>query len=659
MADYSEPTPSGSGVNEQPTQTTTPNYFKRWCRRIEAARKLRKDWVRDYKVEKCEKFYVGEQRPEGTEGPRVLNHFLATIRVTQPNLLFENPKFLVRPKPGRAPGVSDREASVAEGVLTAIAQQDDNLDNAASLALLQNFFRVAVLKPVYNPKLVPNEKAGQPVVQRGPGNEPVTDPMGNPQPVVDPSTGQPVMEPDFIVSDDTYRFEWVPAEDMLFPDDGPDMTKWSWLGQEIVVSLEDAQADERFPQELRDQFRSNCTKEHDDDKERANQDKNESDNPDDQLFRYVECYSLKESKWCIIAEGQDFEEPLIEGPLPDGIEDHPYAILLGWIPIVGKEASPWPLPYVYPWLDVQEEYNIRRNQMMQGAKRSARKIFYDEGTFADPDEAVKALQSSRDMEAVKVSDIGRIPIIPPEPPLNASIYQDAPMLLNDYRIISGQTGSKLGNADADTATEATFVERASQLRDVELQKAVNKWLRVAGKKMLQLVKATLTVGLWIKMRGMDDMDVQNYLAAKGIPPQLLQLMPGLKDAIIQKFGQEQLVPVSREDLNFESDVDVVPGSTKPLNLAVERAQFLEFGQLIAQAPQLALSHELLEQFAKRYDFIPQSLVDELHALAMTMMQAQQANAGRGGQNTAKENTQGQGPGASDQIRGDVSQFGTA
>ncbi len=94
--------------------------------------------------------------------------------------------------------------------------------------------------------------------------------------------------------------------------------------------------------------------------------------------------------------------------------------------------------------------------------------------------------------------------------LNASITNDVPALLMDWRIITGQTGAKMGMTDADTATEATFVERASNLRDAELQKAVLRWLKTAGKKMWQLVRATLTLQLFVKLRGMDDNAVKMY-----------------------------------------------------------------------------------------------------------------------------------------------------
>ena len=124
----------------------------------------------------------------------------------------------------------------------------------------------------------------------------------------------------------------------------------------------------------------------------------ENDNPDDELIRYVELYDLKKKRWQIIAEDQPFDEPLIDDVLPDGVEDHPYAILPGWNAIVGPEPRAWPYPYTRPWIDPQKEYNIRRQQMMEGAKRSARKILATPNSFPNETEALKAVQSPRDME---------------------------------------------------------------------------------------------------------------------------------------------------------------------------------------------------------------------------------------------------------------------
>lgn len=611
--------------------------YKRWMARIECARKLRKDWERDYQVETCEDFYLGKQQKGLPAGTKVINHFLATINVTLPGLLFDSPKFIARPKSGKSSPASNEEAKIAEGVLESISSHDDNLENAARLGLLQNFFRIGVLKCIYMPALEENPRAGQPLFS--------TDAAGNvihgqegPEPLLDPTTGQPMLEADQVMSDEAYRWEWVDARHMLLPDEGPDQTKWTWLGEEIEVPLEDAKEDERFPADLRAKFKDAGKKEGDEASTRSDTD----DDAFESCFRYTECYDLKKKRWYILAESQDIREFLLDEPLPEGVDNHPYAILAGWFPNTGPKPSPWPLPFTNPWLDLQKEYNIRRLQMMEGAKRSARKVLYEANTFQDADEALKLLQSNKDQEGVMVTDLMRPPTGFQESGLNSAIMQDVPALMMDWRIVTGQTGMKMGLGGADTATEATFVERSSNLRDAELQRAVTKWLRTAGRKMWQLVRATLTLKLFIKLRGMDDASVSKYLESTyGIPPQLLAMFPALAQGVIQRYGEETLEPISREDLDFEADIDIIPSSTKPRNLTVERQQWLEFLGLIANAPQLALSRTLLEETAAKYDFISPQMVEEVHALAITMMQVKANQAGRSG-----GGEQGQTPGQS-------------
>lgn len=628
--------PSGQDVTQTNPDPKNLKEYKTWLHRIRRARKQRKDWEREYQVETCENFYLGKQQKGLPPGVKVINHFLATINVTVPGLLFDNPTFLARPKPGRTSPQSAENAKIAEGVLAAIAAEDDNLQNAAKFALLQNFWRIAVLKCIYDPSLEPNPKAGQPIFNTDAAGN-VIHQMGEPVPMTDPQTGAPMTEPDQVMSDETYRWEWVDARSMLLPDDGPDMAKWTWLGEEIEVPLDDAKADERFPADLRALFKDVGNKheeERPDDSGYPTDD--ESTKEYEPRFRYVECYDIKKKQWYILTEQGDIQDFLLYQPLPDGIEDHPYAILPGWLPNTGPIPMAWPVPFTNPWLDIQREYNIRRQQMMEGAKRSARKVIYEKSTFEDSDEALKALQSNKDMEGVMVQDLNRPPVPMAEVPLNASITNDVPALLMDWRLITGQTGAKMGVSDADTATEATYVERASNLRDAELQKAVYRWLKVAGQKMWQLVKATLTLQLFVKLRGMDNDAIDLYLqSAFGIPPQLSMLFPQLKQGLVARFGQETIEPVSREDLQFEADIDIVPSSIRPRNLTVERQQWIEFLGLIAQAPQLALSRTLLEETAAKFDFISPQMVEEVHAMAITMMMQNAAMAGRPGGNNVQ------------------------
>lgn len=602
----------------------------KWKTRADRAEKVRRDWETTYEVERCEKYFLGQQWDRGLrQTDLVLNHFLATIKVITPNLLFSHPKFYVRPKPGRVSPTGELRAAMGEGVLEFIGGQDQNLKRSAKLAVLQSFFRIGVLKVVYDPRLEPNPRKGEPMYEADEEGVWLKDASGNPIPQRNPLTDEPIVEPDDVLTDELYRYHYVDARHVLLPDEGPDRQRWTWIGEQVLVPLAWAKTDTRFPLALREQFVSNAT---------ATEDRRGAyaylkSVQEDEQFRYVEIYDLVGKRLIIWANGQTFEDFLLDEPLPPGIEDHPYALLVLGDPITGPTPSPWPLPFTKSWLEPQREYNITRQQIMEGGKRSARKVVYEDGTFPDADEAVKFLQDPSDMAAAKVTDIMRPPLVLPTPDINPAIYRNVPMLQNDWRVITGQTGARLANPEADTATEATFVERAANLRDAEAQDLVADWLTEAGAKMLQLVKQTLTLGVWVKMRGFSDREFVKYAERYLQIPQeqllvLFETIPSIKSVLMARFSEERWQQVTREDLTFEADVSIAPGSMRPRNLDLERRNWLEFLKILGAAPQLALSRELLRETASKFEGINERMLDELHELAKQMVQINANQAGR-------------------------------
>ena len=644
MANENDNWPLEPSITPPPDGGETPkkdekDSFEVWKSRVTRAQKCRKDWETKYKVEKLENYFLGNQL-EANQAGIVLNHFYAIIKTQQPNLFYTNPRFYVRAKPGRSSVTDERSAALSEGLLNSVGDQDFNLENAGRLAVLQNFFRVGVLKACYDPKLDPNPQAGQPMYETDDSGEPLIDPTAGPIPMKDPTTGEVMVEPDFIMSDECYRWEWVDAKNMLFPSDGgPDISKWRWVGEEVVVTLDQAKNDSRFDPAVRARLTANETV----DKKKNEPPKGETqEDKDIERLRYFELYDLIGKKQIIFADGQENEGFLVNGPLPEGIEDSPYSILAGWTPIIAPEPSPWPFPHVFNWLDVQKEYNIRRNQMMEGAKRSARKGVYEDGVVDNAEDAVKLFQNPEDMVFVKVTDINKIKILE-SPDINQSIYKDLVALQMDQRVISGQSGAKLADPDSNTATEATFVERASNLREVDMQRDVNRWLSTAGKKMLKLLKATLTLEKMVKIRGFSDSEFNEYIQrVYGLNPLIAKFFPGLKEGFMERFGQEKWQRVTREQLQFEAEVNIVPGSSRPPNLEVERAQWIEFLKIIGAFPQLALSRETLRYTASKFEAIPERMIDELAALAQQMIavNANQAGRGQGGSTGAGANGAG-------------------
>lgn len=599
-----------------------------WWQRIQFARQLRHNWEIRYSVDKLASTYLGDEGAHGLDlndnSEITINRFWPTIKAMLPGLMSQNPTFLIRPVPKSAKPVDIDQALLAQGVLDAIARQDQHLKHAAQLAILQAFFRVGILKAVYDPTTERNPRRGEPMYVMGPGGAPLRDQFSDlPVQATDPETGELMVEPAEVVKDEVYEWRWVNAANMLFPDDGPDMRRWKWIAEEITVTLEEAKDDERFPKSLRDQLTPNA----------AQREGRQQEMPlalgtpePDEMVTYIEIWDAKQNTRMILSEGQTFAntEFLVDEDVPGGVENHPYAVL-AFNPVTDPKPSPWPVPVTWNWLQLQQEYTLRRRQMIAAAGRSARKIFYDDSTFPDLDEAEAGLSSSRDLEAVKVNDTHRPPVTIPDPSSPPDITRDLLALTEDWRVVTGQTGARLSNPDSDTATEAIFSERAANLRDVEMRQQVQDWLGTAGRKMLQRLKATLTLEMMVKLRGFSDREFQDYVGRVygANVVQRMQFFPGLKQLFLQRFGQEKWTRVSREDLQFEADVTVTPGSARARSLDMERQQMLAFVRIIAQFPHVTLSRELMRMMGDLFEFVGDSLIDELHVLGRQLMQARQ------------------------------------
>ena len=635
-------------------RTSEAERLRTWTGRIARARALRKHWEERFHVRELENMYLGDMgMEEAAMESQWFNHFFATIRVQLPSLFYQSPTFRAVSKETRTPW-GKRDAMIIETCLQQIAAHENNLDEDGKLALLQAFFRVGVLKSCYYPAMVPNPRAGEPLdqalfVQGGAGA------------MVD-DQGAPILQPDFLLSEELYTWEWVDARKMLFPDEGPKRRRWTWIGEEIEVTMDEAEEDTRFPSSLRKQLVPNAhvTDDFDMSSPQSYPVPNDPEDParvDAQRFRYIECWDRRNKRLYVLAEGQPFsdEQFLVQEPYPAGIDDDPYS-LLAFLPIVGgTRPLPWPLPYVYNWAPIQREYNVARRQMTNAGNRAARKVVYDQGTFANSEEARKALSSSVDMEAVEILDVTRPPMVLDGPSLNADVAASTQALIYDWRVITGASGQRLGNAEGmDTATEAALVEKGANLRDTDTQNIVINWLASAGQKMHTLLRRTLTLGMYVRMRGFGDKELGELLQTPGMQtllsqsygpqiaqalPQLMPLLPGLQRSFKQRFGGDHIIHVDQEQLDYDAQIEVTPQSMRARSLDGERQMWLQFLNVVGQFPQLMRSRALLEETADKFDFLSDAMIDELYLIAQQLMQEQQQQAAQ--QEQAKQAQQSQ------------------
>lgn len=584
-----------------PPSPSKDDLRRRWEARVRQAQQLRGDWELRYRVRALADAYLGHQvdQADGDDIRPWMNHFFATIQTQRPGLLPKEIRFIAYPRVGRKEPVDKITAKVQAAALDAIASQDDQLMTAARLAVTQAFWRLGALKCVYDQRLEPNPQHG----------DDAQDADGLP---LMGENDTAMKEPKEILSDEVYAWHWVDASCLLLPDDGPDPRRWTWLGEEITVTLEEAQDDTRFPARLRKQLKANATTHRREHGERSSYVSLDDDDPrrqDSERLCYYECWDLREKKHYVWADGQDFDDWLLDEPTPDGIEEHPYALLLP-VPIIEPSPSPWPMPLTYNWLPLQYEYNQLRQQQLNAARTAARKILYEEGTFPDEDESRKVLSSNIDMEAAMVNDLQRPPLLFGDSVQSPDVARNIPYLMSDWQRITGATGTRLGESDSDTATEAVMMEQAAGLRDAELQGLIQRWLAEAGRKMLQLVRQTLTLDLWVQLSGMSDEHWREFLQSAGLRsflalrvgqeavPQVLQMLsanPQLQDELRERFGQLRPFRVTRSELVAEADIAVVPSTIKP----VYRAQLLQLAKVLG--PMALLSPTLVEEFIKSFD----------------------------------------------------------
>lgn len=622
--------------------------------RFSSARQLRQTWQTQYHLDDLHQKFLGLETVAWSDFEHTefaVNKFWPTVKTLLPSLFLQNPFFTVRSKDESRQPDSLLMAQMAEAGLKAIAQQENHLEFSVKLALLQSFFSIGVLKASYQPRLRRNPRAGDPMFETINGT-PVLDPQTQQLiELIDEETGEPLTEPNQIMDDEVYRWDWVNGDKMLLPDAGPDHLRWPWIAEEITVLLEDAREDTRFSSNIRSQLKDNTSGQDDlgrlGSRPGFGEMAGESSRQGDKWITYIEYWDIRRRRQTIWADGQSFSQTrfLLDRNYPDGVEEHPYSLLKGFTPIIAPKPSPWPVPHVWNWLSLQVEYSSRRQQGAIAAKRSARKIYYDEGTFPDAEFAVAALQSATDMEGVKINDITRPPQALADPPPPANINQDLVFLEADWNRTTG-VGLPRGR---NTATEARIEEASGEARDLDMRHDVNVWLETSARKMLQLMRGTLTLGLYVKMRGASDRLYLSYIARHYGPEfaQNIQEFPQLRQAFDDQFGDDRWQLLTREQLEFQADVSIAPGSARPRNMETEKQDFMQIVGLLGSVPILTQSRALLLRVSEMFEFFDAAMIDEILAASQRAQQIEAVQAGRLQGNDARPAAEGGGANVSE------------
>lgn len=159
-------------------------------------------------------------------------------------------------------------------------------------------------------------------------------------------------------------------------------------------------------------------------------------------------------------------------------------------------------------------------------------------------------------------DVREVIQVFPAIPINADIYRVAELFKNDMEQISGVTENQLGGGKGvQTATEAQIVNQQSSLRTGDMRFVVDQMLRDSTRHIVSLMK--------------------QFWKSRDVIP------------VIGPDGE--LWDLTGDQLNFEYDVDIEPGSTERVDRNARMRQSIELIQVLgAVAP-------LIEQQGGRLD----------------------------------------------------------
>lgn len=577
----------------------TEEEVKDWLQKINAAKKVKENWRKEFRVSLAYDYRDGKQRPlEIPAGEWItINKFYSNLSAELPTLYSVDPYFYV--KVAKSYSVNPMEVALFETrakVRTAMLnylKRELKLKTKVRACILDAYFQFGVEKQYHHADMVENPDKDK--AMTGDSGKELTN-----------EKGEPIKEPSEIPSNEAYKTVRVHPDDFLFDGDaGPLEDDWAWLAQKIVRPLKDVQKDKKYKSSSRSNVKATEIEKDEVDKEKAQRKKGlvvDSETVDPENVVLWEVYNLKKDEWFLLSEGLDTDYMIEPSKTPKGTEKHPYAILrLGIL----RDNSPYPIPPTTQWIDPQREYCELRSKILTHRKRFNRKYEMIDQAYDDPDGAASKLENGGDGTVIRRNATWPGPGIFPiqDAQLDQNHIQEILMLRNDFEDLATGANQQGAGAGVDSATEAGIIEKRVTMREGDRLAIVMEFVTDIGRKLDQLVQANITKDQAVKVSG----------------PQ----------GEIWELVREE----DYKDIDGEYEYTVNTGATTPQLPEIERAQWISFLSLLGNAPQLMMSKTLLKRSAEMHHIEDENLINELHMIGkgMMQMQAQAAQAKAGGQ----------------------------
>lgn len=574
-----------------------PTDAEKWLERISRARRVKDEWRKNFRIALAYEYWEGRQRPPWVPENEwiTINMIYSNLMAELPTLYSTDPYFYVKLKKSYSPDPAKIEEFEAKaklrGAMLNYLKGELGLKAKTRLSIFDGFFQYGVAKIHYSADMVENPDAGVPIL-----DETTEEPLKGPD-------GSPLLQPEALPANEAYKVTRIHPDDFIVDEDaGPLNEDVKYKFQRIRRPLDEVREDKRYTAAFRKSVQATEVK-NDDDKQREQRKKGglltESDKTQEpDIVVLWECYEPGAKSWCVVADG--CKEFAIEpSDLPKGIDGDPFIDLRFTL----RDDSWYPLPPVSQWLDSQREYCENRSKMMVHRKRFNRKYTAYSGAFDDPEGAVAKLENGDDGTVI-ISNQPVQSVFPiQDAPLDQQIHMENSYIRQDFMDLAVGANQRGSGAGIDSATEAGVIEKRTQVREGDKIGLVMDFLVDMGRKLDQLIQAYITQDVAVKVAG-----------------------PG---------GEEiwELVRTSNyDDIAGEYEYQIDIGSVTPQLPEIERAQWMGFMGLVAQAPWLATNKRLMRKTADLFHIHDDGMIEELSAMAQQMMQ--QMSGGGGGASAA-------------------------
>lgn len=565
---------------------------KKWEDRIRCAKKCRENWAEEFKTQMGRDYFEGKVNPgyppdEWINVNKIYSHLAAQL----PMLYSIDPYFYVKLKKSfvvqpEAIAMMEMKGKVRQAMLNYLKSELE-LKEKARLGIQDAHFEFGVLKVRRASDQQKHPHAG----------EPILDDDG--KPMMDEQTKEPMLYPETTPINERYELHRVHPQDFIWDEDAGTLEQdWGFCGQRLTMSKKEALEDPRFNKKAVKSMKGKKASDGKDKKtgivERvSSMFRPEAD--EDEMLELYELYDLKKREMLFYGDGA---ESLLMKPrsLPPGIEKHPYSILRFTL----RDKSPYPIPPVFNALDPQKEYSLSRSRMMTHRKRFNRKYEVDVNKLQNPDDALSQLESGDDGTLIRVQALGAVNPIQ-DAPLDQQAIMELNYLNNDMVEIFGTPNQARGIAGADSATEASILDKRMEVREGDRLSMVVDWITNVAKKLDQLVQANI--------------DKDEAVKITGPQGEFWQI---IREADYQKIEGE-----------FEYSVNT--GASQPRLPEIERSQWIAFlSQVVVPFPQILTAPSVMKRMAEMFHIEDEAALEEFRQLGLKMMSGQMPMPGQTG-----------------------------